>query len=188
MLFISRTCAFLDRPSFCCTPKLSGGLHREEISQARLNTVRGIENLDRLDESLYQDFETEDMRKVSHDCQCSVPACGDSLWIQLMCAHAVQKRVAKEAKEHERLRKAAEKVPVLACWGIFSLQHPSPQPVTLTLADDDTSTLHQKGEDPEILAAKKREMEVKRAAAASKGTKTYYKVTVKVEPALQLPQ
>ena len=39
---------------------------------------------------------------------------------------------------------------------------------------------HQKGEDPEILAAKKREMEVKRAAAASKSTKTYYKVTVKV--------
>ena len=44
---------------------LLAGLHREEISQARLNTVRGIENLDRLDESLYQDFETEDMRKVS---------------------------------------------------------------------------------------------------------------------------
>ena len=39
-------------------------LPREEISQARLNTIRGIENLDRLDESLYQDFETEDMRKV----------------------------------------------------------------------------------------------------------------------------
>jgi hypothetical protein len=38
---------------------------REEISQARLNTIRGIENLDRLDESLYQDFETDDMRKVT---------------------------------------------------------------------------------------------------------------------------
>lgn len=39
----------------------------------------------------------------------------------------------------------------------------------------------QKGEDPEVLAAKKREMEAKRAAAASKSTKTFYKVTVKVQ-------
>ena len=38
----------------------------------------------------------------------------------------------------------------------------------------------QKGEDPEALAAKKRELETKRAAAASKSTKTFYKVTVKV--------
>jgi hypothetical protein len=37
----------------------------------------------------------------------------------------------------------------------------------------------QKGEDPEVLAAKKRELEAKRAAAASKSTKTFYKVTVK---------
>ena len=38
----------------------------------------------------------------------------------------------------------------------------------------------QKGEDPEVLAAKKRELEAKRAAAASKSTKTFFKVTVKV--------
>jgi len=37
---------------------------REEISQNRLNRIRGIQNLDRLDESLYQDFETDEARKV----------------------------------------------------------------------------------------------------------------------------
>jgi hypothetical protein len=37
----------------------------------------------------------------------------------------------------------------------------------------------QKGEDPEVLAAAKRELETKRAAAATKSTKTFYKVTVK---------
>ncbi len=37
---------------------------REEISQNRLNRIRGIQNLDRLDESLYQDFESDEARKV----------------------------------------------------------------------------------------------------------------------------
>ncbi len=37
---------------------------REEISQSRLNRIRGIQNLDRLDESLYQDFESDEARKV----------------------------------------------------------------------------------------------------------------------------
>ncbi|EIE26704.1 hypothetical protein COCSUDRAFT_11853 [Coccomyxa subellipsoidea C-169] len=76
----------------------------EEISQKRMNTIRGIANLERVDETLYQDFETEDLRK---------------------------KRMAKEAREQEKLMKAAQKA------------------------------------------------EVKRAAAASKSTKTFYKVTVK---------
>ena len=35
---------------------------REEVSQSRLNRIRGIQNLDRLDESLYQDFETDEAR------------------------------------------------------------------------------------------------------------------------------
>ena len=38
----------------------------------------------------------------------------------------------------------------------------------------------QKGEAPEATAAAKRELEIKRASAASKGTKVFYKVTVKV--------
>lgn len=44
-----------------------------------------------------------------------------------------------------------------------------------------TRQLHvQKGEAPEAAAAAKRELEIKRASAASKGSKVFYKVTVKV--------
>lgn len=38
----------------------------------------------------------------------------------------------------------------------------------------------QKGDKAALLETKKKEMEVKRAAAASKGAKVFYKVTVKV--------
>jgi DNA topoisomerase-6 subunit B len=54
----------------------------EEISQKRLNTLRGIANHERKDEALYQDYETETERA---------------------------KRLAKEAKEFERLEKQAAK-------------------------------------------------------------------------------
>eukprot|EP00889_Picochlorum_renovo_P003283 jgi/Picre1/30313/NNA_005677.t1 len=54
----------------------------EEISQATLNTMRGVSNVDRVDEALYQDFET-DQEKT--------------------------KRLAKEQKDMERMLKAAEK-------------------------------------------------------------------------------
>ena len=37
----------------------------EEISQKRMNSIRGIDNHERLDEELYQDFETDEVRKVS---------------------------------------------------------------------------------------------------------------------------
>ena len=37
---------------------------REEISQKRMNSIRGIDNHERLDEELYQDFETDEARKV----------------------------------------------------------------------------------------------------------------------------
>ena len=48
--------------------------------------------------------------------------------------------------------------------------------------------LLQKGEAPEALAAAKKELDIKRAASASKGAKVFYKVTVKVSafPALLL--
>ena len=43
-------------------------MNREEISQRRMNSIRGIDNHERLDEELYQDFETDEARKVqSHD-------------------------------------------------------------------------------------------------------------------------
>ena len=38
----------------------------------------------------------------------------------------------------------------------------------------------QKGEAPEAMAAAKKELDIKRAASASKGAKVFYKVTVKV--------
>lgn len=40
------------------------GMCREEISQKRINSIRGIDNHERLDEELYHDFETDDARKV----------------------------------------------------------------------------------------------------------------------------
>ncbi|PNW88219.1 hypothetical protein CHLRE_01g019750v5 [Chlamydomonas reinhardtii] len=54
----------------------------EEVSKARLNRIRGVEHHDRLDEQLYQDFETEEAKK---------------------------KRLAKEAREQEKLKKLIEK-------------------------------------------------------------------------------
>ncbi|KAG2444490.1 hypothetical protein HXX76_001240 [Chlamydomonas incerta] len=54
----------------------------EEVSKARLNRIRGVEQHDRLDEQLYQDFETEEAKK---------------------------KRLAKEAREQEKLKKLIEK-------------------------------------------------------------------------------
>lgn len=54
----------------------------EEISKSRLNRLRGLDNHERIDEALYADFETDDARK---------------------------KRLAKEARERERLEKLAAK-------------------------------------------------------------------------------
>jgi hypothetical protein len=91
-------------PLECCS---------EEISQHRLNTIRGIENLPRLDETLYQDFETEDLRKVWKDLDWK--SLSDHWFMSMKCSKqkiflALQKRLAKEAKEHERLKKTAQKV------------------------------------------------------------------------------
>jgi DNA topoisomerase VI subunit B len=55
----------------------------EEVSQRRLNDIRGVKNHDRIDEELYQDYETEADRK---------------------------KRLAREAKDSEKLDKLAAKV------------------------------------------------------------------------------
>jgi hypothetical protein len=37
---------------------------REEVSKARLNRLRGVEHHDRIDEALYQDWESEDAKRV----------------------------------------------------------------------------------------------------------------------------
>ena len=44
----------------------------EEISHKRLNKVRGIVNHERVDEELYQDFETGDAKKAGPWAQLSV--------------------------------------------------------------------------------------------------------------------
>eukprot|EP00879_Flechtneria_rotunda_P026072 GHRR01027752.1.p1 GENE.GHRR01027752.1~~GHRR01027752.1.p1 ORF type:complete len:169 (+),score=73.57 GHRR01027752.1:238-744(+) len=54
----------------------------EEISKAHLNQLRGLDNHERVDEELYNDFENEDAKK---------------------------KRLAKEARDKERLEKLAAK-------------------------------------------------------------------------------
>uniref|UniRef100_A0A7S3QTQ5 DNA topoisomerase 6 subunit B n=1 Tax=Dunaliella tertiolecta TaxID=3047 RepID=A0A7S3QTQ5_DUNTE len=54
----------------------------EEVPRARLNEIRGLEHQERLDEQLYQDYETEDQKK---------------------------KRLAKEAREAEKLQKSIAK-------------------------------------------------------------------------------
>lgn len=40
----------------------------EEVSKARLNTIRGVEAADRIDEELYHDFETDAAKKVGAGC------------------------------------------------------------------------------------------------------------------------
>ena len=93
----------------------------------------------------------------------------------------LQKRLAKEAKELERLQKAHAKVyasdinsfccdpcgHAKQCAGIISNV--------------------QKGGDAAELEGKVKELEFKRAAAAISSTKTFYKVTVKVDPARRSP-
>ncbi len=47
-------------------PSCAWCAHRsEEISQARLNKMRGVTSHDRIDEELYQDYETEDAKQAS---------------------------------------------------------------------------------------------------------------------------
>jgi hypothetical protein len=38
---------------------------REEISKARLNRLRGLDNHERIDEELYHDYESEEAKKVN---------------------------------------------------------------------------------------------------------------------------
>lgn len=87
----------------------------EEISQARLNAIRGVANVARLDEELYHDYETEDQKKVRWGGK------GEAGWLGYDCiffltqTHApppppfiTQKREAKEAKDLERAAKKGD--------------------------------------------------------------------------------
>ena len=104
----------------------------EEVSQKRLNSIRGVSNHERLDEELYQDFETEAAKKAGFeaDVVALLAACYSHLRsvVQRLLPHyqpaqhdsaipaplvltwlRVQKRLAKEAKEQEKLEKAQAK-------------------------------------------------------------------------------
>lgn len=75
-----------------------------------MNSIRGIDNHERLDEELYQDFETDEARKVSCWCSDSSAPTMHSLCQSTPC-HSVQKRLAKEAKDLEKLEKTSMQVP-----------------------------------------------------------------------------
>jgi hypothetical protein len=102
----------------------------EEVSKARLNAMRGVEHHDRIDAELYHDFESEEARKVGaprpgrRRPRTPDPGEGKSRraasvrrraaptgWLTWRRpASAPQRRLAKEAREKERLEKLASKV------------------------------------------------------------------------------
>lgn len=47
-----------------CTPCIATHTCSEEVSKARLDRIRGLEAVERLDEALYHDYETADQKKV----------------------------------------------------------------------------------------------------------------------------
>ncbi len=91
---------------------------REEMSQRRLNDIRGVENHERLDEELYQDFETEADRKVwRNETQQQHPDVKISRRSHKPShiRYSSQRREAKDAKELEKLAKLAAKVRQTLC-------------------------------------------------------------------------
>jgi len=76
----------------------------EEISQANLNTVRGVENHDRLDEELYGDFETEAQRKKRE-----AKEARDTKRIEKVAAQKGEAAAAQEAKKIEQGRASARR-------------------------------------------------------------------------------
>lgn len=89
----------------------------EEVSRARLNTLRGLGDHARVDEQLYHDYESEDARKVRHSgvnlqqyhVGCKPIAAGSTMAVMLCLLLAVtghdmsclQERLAKEVKEKQ---------------------------------------------------------------------------------------
>lgn len=110
-------------PSLPCGPAVSCCLPfkpvccSEEVSRARLNTLRGLGDHARVDEQLYHDYESEDARKVRHSgvnlqqyhVGCKPIAAGSTMAVMLCLLLAVtghdmsclQERLAKEVKEKQ---------------------------------------------------------------------------------------
>jgi hypothetical protein len=85
-------------------------LCREEVSQMRLNSIRGISNHDRLDEELYQDHETEEAKKARFTAHFTKRCVGHRRQEVTSSYRAAQKRLVREAKELEKLEKTLAKV------------------------------------------------------------------------------
>lgn len=71
-----------------------------------MNSIRGIDNHERLDEELYQDFETNDARKVVC-CWCNV------FWHMLLSStvsRSLQTYAEASCKRSKRCRKAGEDI------------------------------------------------------------------------------
>ncbi len=83
---------------------------REEVSQKRLNSIRGISNHDRLDEELYQDHETEEAKKARSAARFTQRCVWRSCQEVTSSYCAAQKRLVREAKELEKLEKTMAKV------------------------------------------------------------------------------
>ncbi len=69
-----------------------------------MNSIRGIDNHERLDEELYHDFETDDARKV-HYCIVHKPSTNPPHHPNTPFTSPLQKRLARETKELEKLEK-----------------------------------------------------------------------------------
>lgn len=115
-----------------------------------MNRIRGVDNVARLDEELYHDFETDADRAVrkwrERGCAAWGPRLerGRKIAASLSSPSPSQKREAKETKDMERALTAARK----------------------------------KGGEGAVEGERKR-VEAKRAADRGRGTKTYYKLTVR---------
>ena len=171
---------------------------REEISQKRMNSIRGIDNHERLDEELYHDFETDDARKVQDTIvylQMFVSHLPIRLitpipFLLLLCRNVLLER-QRSLRSWKKL--SVRQAPTLMCRHHsilfccyitgFAAVLVSCLSIPLMFACclvRELLGVMQKGDTAALHETKKKEMEAKRAAAASKGAKVFYKVTVKV--------
>jgi len=65
---------------------------REEISKARLNRLRGLDNHERIDEELYHDYESEEAKKVNRQRSLSLTVIFDG-WIGCYCKGALSQKL-----------------------------------------------------------------------------------------------
>ena len=143
------------------------GICREEVSQEALNEVRGIENHERLDEELYHDFETEDLKKAGGGNHVRICA---STTKSYMALH--RNGLPRRPRSLKGWRKRTQRSQGLHLCEQLTLH--------ILCTTSMMNALVQKGGSAAELESKKRELQAKRAIAASQKIKSFYKVTVKV--------